>query len=57
MTINYLYEVFSSIYSVLTGEIIDSTMMQGYSDSDKEPYEQVYSFIENINKTFKRFEI
>ena len=57
MTINYLYEVFTSIYAVLTGNKLDATMMQGYDDSEKEPYELVFDFIQNINKKINGFGI
>ncbi len=57
MTINYLYEVFSSIYAVLTGKVLDATMMQTYDDADKEPYEIVFDFLENINKKINGFGI
>ncbi len=45
MTINYLFEVLASLYAVLIGKPVDSTMMQGFNDSDKEPYEQVYDYL------------
>lgn len=51
MTITYIYEVLVSIFSVLIGKKIDSTIMSNFNDKTKEPYILIYEFLNNINKT------
>lgn len=39
MTINYIYEVLATLFSTLSGKKIDSTIMQGFDNRNKEPHE------------------